>query len=47
MSNVEIRAEFARQDFDQEKILQAAFSYGVLTDSGRAGYRAPSDNSGN
>ncbi|OHB63632.1 MAG: ABC transporter [Planctomycetes bacterium RBG_13_50_24] len=40
ISNGEIRAEFARPDFDQEKILQAAFS-------GRAGYRTPSDNSGN
>jgi len=33
MSNGEIRAEFVRPDFDQEKILQAAFS-------GRAGYKA-------
>jgi ABC-type sugar transport system ATPase subunit len=40
MSNGEIRAEFARPDFDQKKILQAAFS-------GRAGYGIPGDNSGN
>ena len=40
MSNGQIRAEFARPDFDQEKILQAAFS-------GRAGYDATGDNSGN
>lgn len=40
MSNGQIRAEFTRPDFDQEKILQAAFS-------GRAGYNAIGDNSGN
>jgi ribose transport system ATP-binding protein len=40
MSNGEVRAEFARPDFDQEKILQAAFS-------GRAGYVAACDNGGN
>jgi ribose transport system ATP-binding protein len=40
MSNGEIRAEFARPDFDQEKILQAAFS-------GRAGYAAACNNGGN
>ncbi len=40
MSNGEIQAEFARPDFDQKKILQAAFS-------GRAGYGIPGDNSGN
>jgi ribose transport system ATP-binding protein len=37
MSNGEIRAEFTRPDFDQEKILQAAFS-------GRAGYNAADKN---
>jgi len=40
MSNGEIQAEFARPDFDQEKILQAAFS-------GRAGYGKPGNSSGN
>jgi ribose transport system ATP-binding protein len=40
MSNGEIRAEFARPDFDQEKILQAAFS-------GRTGYFAACHNDGN
>jgi ribose transport system ATP-binding protein len=40
MSNGEIRAEFARPDFDQEKILQAAFS-------SRTGYVATCDNDGN
>ncbi len=40
MSNGEMRAEFARLDFDQEKILQAAFS-------GRAGYCTPSENGEN
>jgi ribose transport system ATP-binding protein len=40
MSNGEIRAQFARQDFDQEKILQAAFS-------GRAGYNAAEKNEEN
>jgi ABC-type sugar transport system ATPase subunit len=40
MSNGEIRAEFARPDFDQEKILQAAFS-------SRTGYVATCDNGGN
>ncbi len=46
MSNGEIRAGFERRDFDQQRILQAAFSCEVLT-GGRAGNDNLGDIDGN